>query len=94
MNKDWKNKAKSYSENNLFGNWIRTYYDENNEIVFCESSNVKNDELLKSLKKLSAGELNTSSKKQIRKPKGQNKETNKRRNEIKQFKKQLKKKNS
>lgn len=94
MKEDWKKKAKSYSENNLFGNWIRTYYDENNEIVFCESSNVKNDELLKSLRKLKAGELDTSSKKQIRKSKGQNKETNKRRNEIKNFKKQLKKKNS
>lgn len=91
MNKDWKSKAKSYSENNLFGNWIRTYYDENKAIIFCESGNVKDEVLLKSLKKLSAKDLDTSPKKQIRKPKGQSKETNKRRDEIKDFKKQLKK---
>jgi len=93
VNKDWKKKAKSYSENNLFGKWIRTYYDENKEIVFCESGNIKDEVLLKSLKKLSAKDLDTSPKKQIRKPKGQNKEANKRREEIKDFKKQIKKRN-
>lgn len=50
-NEKWESKAISYSENNLLGNNIRTYYDENDVIVHCESSSVKRTELLSKLKK-------------------------------------------
>ena len=53
MEKDnWKKQAASYSENILFGNSIRTFYNNKKEIVYCENSSINRDELLKGLKRL------------------------------------------
>tara|TARA_Y100000361_G_C11159854_1_gene346515 strand:+ start:2471 stop:2725 length:255 start_codon:yes stop_codon:yes gene_type:complete len=74
-NTDLKKAAKSYSENNIFGSRLRTYYDENNEIVYCENASIKRDDLLKSLKRLSNSDLSRA-KKPVKK---QNKKPGKRR---------------
>ena len=90
MSTDWKKEAKSYSENYIFGKRLRTYYNEKNEIVFSEScSNQVDDKFLKSLKRLSNHELVRDDKKKFK-----NNKSKKRRDEIKKFKKSIKKKDS
>ena len=49
---NWKKDVVSYAENILFGNSIRTFYNKNKEIVYCENSSIDRDELLKGLKRL------------------------------------------
>ena len=61
-NKDWKSIAKSYSENNIFGKRLRTYYDEKNVIVHCEAANVDRGDLLKNIKRLQSKDLNKDAK--------------------------------
>tara|TARA_B100000900_G_scaffold364840_1_gene339711 strand:+ start:3022 stop:3297 length:276 start_codon:yes stop_codon:yes gene_type:complete len=90
VNKDWKKEAKSYSENHIFGKRLRTYYNEKSEIVFSEDcSNKTDDTFLKSLKRLSNHELVKDDKKKFK-----NNKSKKRRDEIKEFKKSIKKSNN
>ena len=56
-NKDWKSKAKSYSENVVFGSSLRTFYDEKREIVHCENASIDREELLKTIKRLGNNDL-------------------------------------
>tara|TARA_B100001287_G_scaffold238226_1_gene211551 strand:+ start:527 stop:796 length:270 start_codon:yes stop_codon:yes gene_type:complete len=49
---NWVKDVKSYSENIVFGKKLRTFYNEKNEILNCESAQIDREELLKSLKRL------------------------------------------
>tara|TARA_A100001037_G_scaffold79513_1_gene71517 strand:+ start:15940 stop:16167 length:228 start_codon:yes stop_codon:yes gene_type:complete len=64
---NWKKDAVSYSENILFGNSIRTYYNNKKGIVHCENSSVDRKELLKGLKRLNAKDLNRENVKPFKK---------------------------
>ncbi len=61
-NNNWKKHAVSYSENVILGNSLRTYYNNKKEIVYCESSLNKRDELLKGLKRLYSKDLTNDNK--------------------------------
>jgi hypothetical protein len=85
---NWVNNAKSYSENIVFGKKLRNFYNEKNEIIYCEDAEVERSDLLKSLKRLGNNEL---SKEPVKRRFPKNK---KRLDEIKKAKASHKKKNS
>ena len=90
-NKDWKSKAKSYSENEVFGSRIRTFYDEKREIVHCENASIDREELLKTIKRLGNKELIKDPPKPVKRRFPKNK---KEKDEIKKAKASFKKQNS
>ena len=65
-NKDWKDLAKSYSENWILGKRLRTFYNEKNEIVHCEDASIDRAEILKGFKRLQNAELTSDKNKKQR----------------------------
>lgn len=86
---DWIKLVKTYSENWILGKRLRTFYNEKNEIVHCEDASINRDEILKGFKRLNNINLSKDkTKKQIKK----SKKSKQNRDDVKKFKKQLKKK--